>query len=88
MENFPNIVTSGLSRTFLQGHDSVKIEIYRLENDDGWTLAVVARDGTPTIWDEAFASDREALSAAINAVKKDGITSFLESAKVLPFRRR
>jgi hypothetical protein len=57
---------------------TVKIYIYRgKDKGQGWSLEIVAEDGTSTVWDDLFGSDEEAFDEALIAIKKDGIASFL-----------
>ena len=83
----PNLVISGLSREYSQGESHVRIEIYRLEREEEWTLEVVAEDGNSTVWENTFVSARVALDEAIRAVDEEGVRSFLASGNVIPFRR-
>ena len=84
---YPNLVTSGLSCEHSHGDGHVRIGIYRLDHEEEWTLEIVAKDGTSTVWDDTFATDQEALDEAIRSVDKEGVRSFLEGGNVIPFRR-
>ena len=83
----PHLLISGLSCEHSHGDGHVQIEIYRLEHEEEWTLEIVAEDGNSTVWDDTFATDREALYEAIWSVDKEGVRSFLEGGNVIPFRR-
>ena len=83
----PNLVISGLSCEHSQGDSRVRIEIYRLEREEEWTLEVVAEDGTSTVWDDTFITDQAALDEAICTIDEEGVRSFLEGGNVIPFRR-
>lgn len=84
----PNIVFSGLSRaTRVEGQD-YKIDIYRLETEPGWSLEVVDRQGTSTVWEHQFSSDQEALDEVLRAIREEGAAAFQENAKIIPFPRR
>ena len=83
----PNLVISGLSREYSQGGGRVRIEIFRLEREEEWTLEVVAEDGSSTVWDNTFVSARVALDEAIRAVDEEGVRSFLNGGNVIPFHR-
>jgi hypothetical protein len=83
----PNLVMSGHSREHSQEGGRVKINIFRLEREEEWTLEVVAEDGTSTVWDNTFVSARDALDEALLTVDKEGVRSFLEGGNVIPFRR-
>lgn len=37
-----------------------KVDIYKLEGGDGWSLEVVTEDGTSIVWDDLFEDDRAA----------------------------
>lgn len=85
-EDAPNIVTSGKSmRVVIEGmHFS--IEIYRLETDTAWTLEVVDPENTSHVWDDQFASDKDARDAAIEAIEREGPAAFMRGNNVIPFR--
>ena len=68
------IIKSPLSRVVEEGGVSVDVRICRLDNT-GWSLEIVAEDGTSTVWDDLF-SDEIALAEALKAIKKNGIRSF------------
>ena len=84
---YPKLVTSGLSCEHSHGDGHVQIEIYRLDHEEGWALEIVAKDGTSTVWDDTFATDREAFDEAIRAVAEEGVRPFLEGGNVIPFHR-
>jgi hypothetical protein len=70
----PQIIKSPLSRLIEEGGVSVDVRICRLDNT-GWSLEIVAEDGTSTVWDDLF-SDEIALAEALKAIKENGIRSF------------
>lgn len=69
------------------GEISVEVCIYRLESDPEWILEVVNSEGTSIVWDDPFPSDDAANEEFLRTVTEDGITTFLDSAKIIPFRR-
>jgi len=83
----PNLVTSSLSGN--QSHDGicVQVQIYRLESEDQWTLEVVNEKGTSIVWDDQFVDDDEAFRAFEQAVKEEGMATFVDSATVIQFPR-
>lgn len=83
----PNLITSSLSREVSRNGVAVRVEIYRLEDRPGWSLEVVNDRGTSTVWDELFETDDAANAAFHEAVVGEGMTAFLDSATVIPFRR-
>lgn len=69
---------SPLSSDISRDGMTVKIYIYRgKDRGQGWSLEIVAQDGSSTVWDELFESDEEAFDEALIAIKKEGIASFL-----------
>jgi len=86
-ERDPNLVISGLSETMTRDGITVKVCIHRLETDTEWSLEVVNVAGTSIVWDELFSSDNAAKEEFDRTVAEDGMATFLDSAKVVPFRR-
>ena len=82
-----NIVTSGLGGTVTRDGVTVQVHIYRLEHDTEWVLEVVNAAGTSIVWDDPFASDEAAYAAFQQTVAEEGLSAFLDTAKVVPFRR-
>jgi hypothetical protein len=83
----PNLITSGLSRHVTRDGITVELCIYRLENKPGWSLEVVNSAGTSIVWDDLFPSDGAANEEFLRTVAEEGMAAFLDSAKVVPFRR-
>ena len=83
----PNVVTSGLSRRVTRAEVTVEVRICRLETEATWTLEVVNAAGTSTVWDDLFHSDDAANEEFLRTVADEGMAAFLDSAKVVPFRR-
>jgi hypothetical protein len=57
----------------------VEIKIYRLPNFN-WTLEVVDEYNNSTVWDDEFEADQQALDAALEDMKAEGIEAFIGSA--------
>ena len=83
----PNLVYSSLSRMVTKDGVTVEVSIVRLENETRWSLDVVDPSGGSTVWDDQFASDEEAYAEFERTVAEEGIRTFLEGGKVIPFRR-
>ena len=83
----PNIVTSGLSRRVSRDGVTVDVQICRMETEATWTLEVVNAAGTSTVWDDLFPSDDAADEEFLRTVADEGLAAFMDSAKVVPFRR-
>jgi hypothetical protein len=63
------VVTSPLSRDFIQDGKYLKINIYRGTcRDDDWMLEVVDVDGHSYVLGEMFVTDQAALEAAMSAL--------------------
>ena len=75
----PKIIHSSLCRTVEENGESVNVLIYRLE-DTEWSLEMVASDGSSTVWEDLFASDKDAPEEALAAIQADGVKSLSEAA--------
>lgn len=85
-EREPNILQSGLSGTVSKDGITVRIHIYRLDSEPGWSLEVVNDAGTSIVWDDRFATDEEAYAEFQRTVDQEGMRSFLDNGNVIPFR--
>jgi len=56
----PKIINSPLSQFVEKAGQRVEVCIYRLETEPGWSLEIVASDGTSTVWEDLFTTDEEA----------------------------
>jgi len=75
----PEIEESPLSGIVTRDGVSIHVEIYRLvEGDESWTLEVVNYEGGSTVWEDRFATDKEAYAEFYRVLETDGIESFLE----------
>ena len=64
-----------------------KVEIYKLENGDGWSLEVVTADGTSIVWDDLFEDDGAAFEEAVTTIRKEGAVAFTNGgSNVIPFK--
>ena len=57
MEREPNLIISSASQEIVEDGVRFKIDIYKLEGGDGWSLEVVTTDGTSIVWDDLFDDD-------------------------------
>ncbi len=83
----PNLVTSSLSRNVTQDGITVEICIYRLETKTEWSLEVVNSAGTSIVWTYQFSSDEAANEEFLRTVAEEGMATFLDDTKVIPFPR-
>ncbi len=86
-EREPNLVTSGFSRDVTRDGITVELCIYRLESKTEWALEVVNSAGTSIVWDYQFSSDEAANEEFLRTVAVEGMTTFLDDTKVIPFLR-
>jgi hypothetical protein len=66
---------------------TVEVVIVRLEHEAEWSLEVVNSANTSIVWDETFGTDEAAYAEFERTVAEEGMRTFLDSAKVVPFRR-
>ena len=71
------IEKSALSQKITREGMTVEVCIYRGEDDPGWILEVIDEEGTSTVWDDKFPTDKQALEAVLLTIEKEGITCFL-----------
>ena len=83
----PNIAYSGLSRKVTRDGITVDVVIVRLERETAWSLEVANSANTSIVWDELFATDEAAYAEFERTVAEEGMRAFLDSRKVIPFRR-
>lgn len=74
------IIHSPLTQTYSADGHTLRIDIYR-STDSLWILEVVDEQGTSTVWDDPFETDRAALEAAFLAIEENGIASFVTQAQ-------
>jgi hypothetical protein len=84
----PIVVVSPLSRQVTWNGHKLELEIYRLEDESGWTLEVVNAEGTSTVWDDTFETDAAAEAEFRDTLKQEGVAAFRDVGNVLAFTRR
>jgi hypothetical protein len=88
MEREPNLIISRKSRRIVEDGVPFKIDIYKLEGGDGWTLEVVTQDGTSIVWDDLFDDDTAAFEEAVTTIRSEGAVVFSNGgSNVVPFRK-
>lgn len=73
----PELIESPLSRHITQDGVPLTINIVRLATEPGWSLEVVNPGGTSIVWNDLFATDRDADAAFREALAEEGIQAFL-----------
>ncbi|WP_412509899.1 hypothetical protein [Roseovarius sp. SYSU LYC5161] len=87
MEREPNLVISSASQHIVEDGMSFKVDIYKLEGGDGWSLEVVTEDGTSIVWDDLFEDDRAAFEEAVSTIRNEGAVAFANGdSNVVPFK--
>lgn len=62
---------------FTEDGITVVLDIFRTPgSQDGWSLEVIDQEAGSTIWDEPFATEREAFEEFLATVQRDGIRAF------------
>jgi hypothetical protein len=86
-EREPEVINSKLSRRFEWVGYRLSIEIYRLDDRPGWTLEVINEAGTSVVWNDQFATDRDADNAFRETLATEGLAAFLDDdeGNVIPF---
>jgi len=88
MDHDPELVRSSFSGPVTRQAVTVRLEIYRLEDDPKWVLEVVSAHGTSTVWDDLFNTDGAAYEAFETAVEQEGMAAFLDDAETPPVSTR
>lgn len=78
MSTEPELIQSPLSQAITHDGHTLRVDIYRLEDETDWLLEVVNADGTSHVWDERFATDQATLEAVHTAIDEEGIGAFLD----------
>ena len=87
MEREPNLIISSASRHIVEDGVPFKVDIYKLEGGEGWSLEVVTEDGTSIVWDDLFEDDQAALEEAVSTIRKEGAVAFRNGgSNVIPFK--
>ena len=68
---------SPLSQAYCENGKTVEVEIYKGEDNEGWILEILDKQGNSMIAEEMFETDQEAWNQFISDVKEDGIDAFI-----------
>ncbi|BBM00595.1 hypothetical protein [Microbulbifer sp. GL-2] len=67
---------SELSQIYREGEVSVQIDIYE-DGEGGWLLEIVDESNNSTVWEDSFETEKEALDEAMDALREEGIATFV-----------
>jgi hypothetical protein len=83
MHDEPKLIISKKSQPISSGGRIVYVEIYRLENEKRWAMAIDDEFGNTSICDNTFKSEKAALLEAKKSILEEGISQFIgpESGK-------
>lgn len=88
MQHEPNLVISTKSRQIVEDGIPLRVEIYKLEGTDEWTLEVVTEEGTSIVWNDMFGDDAAAFDEAVRTIRDEGVVAFVNGGdNVIPFKR-
>jgi hypothetical protein len=85
-EDEPVLIDSSKSQDVVVDGYRFSIQIYRLEEEQNWTLEVVDPEGASHVWDELFKSDKDARNGALRELESQGALGFMHGDNVVPFR--
>lgn len=71
----PDFIESPLSQSVVRNGVKVRVDIYG-DEEDGWILEVVDAANTSHVWDDKFATDQQALAAALRALDEEPLEFF------------
>jgi predicted dehydrogenase len=76
MEREPNLIISGVWQHLVEEDVRFKVDLYKFEGGDGWSLEFVTEDGTSIVWDDLFEDDQAAFEDAVATIRKEGAVTF------------
>jgi uncharacterized protein len=77
MNEDPEIEVSEQSQNISSGGKSLSVEIYRIKGTSDWSLEIVDENGNSTVWDDLFASDKDAITEAKKAILEETAETFI-----------
>jgi hypothetical protein len=70
------IVYSPLCRQVTREGKTIDVKIYRGAHEKTWILEVISEEGSSTVWDGRFDSDRDALAELNATIIAEGMSAF------------
>lgn len=73
------LIISPLCQDISADGETVKVEIYRGVDDNGWILEIVDKYGNSAVWDDLFDTDNDAFKEVLSTIELEGIKSLIGS---------
>ncbi|MGC4024408.1 MAG: hypothetical protein QM744_04185 [Mesorhizobium sp.] len=77
MSEDPKPIRSPLSQTVTSDGITIEVEIFRFEDEDGWTLELVDEEWNSTVYHDKFETDQAAWEAFQEDLKAEGLEALL-----------
>jgi hypothetical protein len=78
-EQDPKLIISPLSCQFTEDGITIDVQIYKLEDGEGWTLELVDEENSSTVWEELFPTDEAAWREFEAGVMEIGLAALLQA---------
>jgi delta 1-pyrroline-5-carboxylate dehydrogenase len=78
MNDEPKLIVSKKSQPISSGGKTVYVEIYRMESEKRWAMAIDDEFSNTSIWDKTFKSEKAALLEAKKSILEEGISNLLD----------
>lgn len=77
MSEDPKLIISPLSCQFSEDGITIDVQIYKLEDGDGWSLELVDDENSSTVWEDLFPTDEAAWQEFEAGVRDLGLRALL-----------
>ena len=78
-EQDPKLIISARSCQYTEDGITIEVQIYKLEDGDGWSLELVDEENNSTVWEELFTTDEAAWQEFEAGVKEIGLMALLQA---------
>ncbi len=84
-DNQPEMEHSDFAGEFTDDGVTVLVDIFRAAgSQDAWSMEVIDQEEGLTVWEEPFATDKEAFEEFLATIQRDGIRSLLDDPEPDP----
>ncbi len=84
----PNLVFSNLCTTIELAGQKYRLEITRIKDQAGWTVAVIDEAGSSKVLHNLYPTDHAALAEVTRIIEAEGLIAFHDTGVVVPFPSR